>query len=217
MANQQKFEELAAGQGLQLAQADDGSYRDPATQAAWELWQVSQRQIVELEGALRNINTMLFAAGAPLGSPNYFDIQKICQDAVTARPHQSRCSDDPLRCPFCGADGEDGAHAEMPSSYHAGCSDPDCIGHKIAYDFVSPEAAIAAWNQRVRASDFLAEPGRRSSWAMLRKVAETDEVVAAFLAEVDKGAQSPSDALEKLVLMLARDKAVYRKRAEGNA
>lgn len=52
-------------------------------------------------------------------------------------------------CPFCGSDGLAYVHEEC--GFHiAGCSDDDCIAHSVAYDFVSQETAIAAWNRRAQ-------------------------------------------------------------------
>jgi hypothetical protein len=54
----------------------------------------------------------------------------------------------PIDCPFCGQPGYSRTHEEMPNSFMAGCSDPDCIAHLAAFDFISEQAAIAAWNKR---------------------------------------------------------------------
>jgi len=51
-------------------------------------------------------------------------------------------------CPFCGNAGYSQKLAEY-NSFMAGCSDVDCIAHTVAYDFVSEETAISAWNTRV--------------------------------------------------------------------
>lgn len=53
-----------------------------------------------------------------------------------------------LSCPICGAPGEARGHAELPDSFLAGCSDGECIAHALAFDFVSLETAVSAWNQR---------------------------------------------------------------------
>lgn len=53
-----------------------------------------------------------------------------------------------LRCPFCGAEGVHRTHEEIPTMHIVGCNNPDCIGVNAAYDFVSEEAAAAAWNKR---------------------------------------------------------------------
>jgi hypothetical protein len=50
-------------------------------------------------------------------------------------------------CPFCGAPGMSAQHPQL-QSYFAGCVDEGCIAHLIAYDFVTQEAAITAWNMR---------------------------------------------------------------------
>lgn len=50
-------------------------------------------------------------------------------------------------CPFCGSPGLASVHEEC--GFHiAGCCDADCIAHSVAYDFVSRETAVAAWNTR---------------------------------------------------------------------
>jgi len=54
-------------------------------------------------------------------------------------------------CPFCGNAGYSQKHAEY-NSFMAGCSDADCIAHTVAYDFVSEETAISAWNTRASPS-----------------------------------------------------------------
>ena len=51
-------------------------------------------------------------------------------------------------CPFCGNAGYSQKLAEY-NSFMAGCSDVDCIAHTVAFDFVSEETAISAWNTRV--------------------------------------------------------------------
>lgn len=56
-------------------------------------------------------------------------------------------------CPFCGAPGYSREHEEMKGSFMAGCSDEDCIGHLVAFDFVSTETAIAAWNKRTGSTE----------------------------------------------------------------
>jgi hypothetical protein len=52
-------------------------------------------------------------------------------------------------CPFCGGPGATSIHLEIAAA-QAGCADADCIGYQVAYDFVTPEAAIAAWNTRAQ-------------------------------------------------------------------
>ena len=51
-----------------------------------------------------------------------------------------------LPCPFCGSVGE--THQLPHDGHAAGCSNDDCIAHQVAFDFVSAETAIAAWNRR---------------------------------------------------------------------
>lgn len=55
-------------------------------------------------------------------------------------------------CPFCGSAGETHTHPEIDTMHIAGCSDDDCIAHQVAYDFVSRETAVAAWNTRAMLS-----------------------------------------------------------------
>lgn len=57
-----------------------------------------------------------------------------------------------LNCPFCGYAAVSRPHEEMPDSFIAGCSDPDCIAHGAAFDFITEETAISAWNRRATPS-----------------------------------------------------------------
>jgi hypothetical protein len=53
-------------------------------------------------------------------------------------------------CPFCG---EAGVSGKSPAGhFFAGCPDPDCLAHNLAYDFVTVDHARAAWDQRYEAS-----------------------------------------------------------------
>lgn len=64
------------------------------------------------------------------------------------------------RCPFCGSDGAVQLHSEIPEMHIVGCSQgADCIGGFAAYDFVTREAAIAAWNTRPALIDHLEADG----------------------------------------------------------
>lgn len=49
-------------------------------------------------------------------------------------------------CPFCGGKGVSGKSPE--GHFFAGCDDPDCLAHMLAYDFVTVDHARAAWNTR---------------------------------------------------------------------
>jgi hypothetical protein len=47
-------------------------------------------------------------------------------------------------CPFCGSNGVFTERGMLC----AGCEDPDCIGHQIAYDFITNDDAAEHWNRR---------------------------------------------------------------------
>jgi hypothetical protein len=51
-------------------------------------------------------------------------------------------------CPFCGKPGEVYHHAEIDTIWIAGCAVENCPGEMAAYDYVSRETALAAWNTR---------------------------------------------------------------------
>lgn len=52
-------------------------------------------------------------------------------------------------CPFCGAKAAFKPRPNLPNGMIVlGCSDPDCVGHDAAFDFVTEELAAAAWNSR---------------------------------------------------------------------
>jgi hypothetical protein len=84
-------------------------------------------------------------------------------------------------CPFCGKPGVSGKHPEGP--VFAGCPDPDCLAHNLAYDFVTVDYAREAWNTRALPS--FAE-GVEASARVVREWPEdinyTDELVDAILA-----------------------------------
>lgn len=73
-----------------------------------------------------------------------------------------------LNCPFCGSTGASRAHEEMPDSFMAGCSDPDCIAHRAAFDFITEAAAISAWNHRAAPSPW--RPDREAIVAEIWRV-----------------------------------------------
>ena len=52
-----------------------------------------------------------------------------------------------LPCPICNGAGESGTDRHNGVKF-AGCADVDCIAYRIAYDFATIDAAIAAWNTR---------------------------------------------------------------------
>lgn len=49
-------------------------------------------------------------------------------------------------CPFCNGEGMSGTAIE--GVHFAGCGDPDCVAHMLAYGFASVDFALAAWNTR---------------------------------------------------------------------
>lgn len=52
-----------------------------------------------------------------------------------------------LPCPICNGAGESGTDRHSGVKF-AGCANVDCIAYRIAYDFATIDAAIAAWNTR---------------------------------------------------------------------
>lgn len=55
-----------------------------------------------------------------------------------------------LPCPFCGSEAviHDSIDADAKISYHAYCTNENCIAHTDAICFDSKESAAEAWNKR---------------------------------------------------------------------
>jgi hypothetical protein len=64
---------------------------------------------------------------------------------MNTKPEHSAAAEVVLKpCPFCGSSGVFTERGMLC----AGCEDPDCIGHQIAYDFITNDDAAAHWNRR---------------------------------------------------------------------